>query len=171
MTKKLNEEQKLKKLEKARRFNQEIQNKKDEKNRQGNESRLNANITINPLIKDEIEYINKGYSIIFTYYNSKMCEICKLQDKKTEFIINYLKQINKTHKPIQEINIFRDTIKRNEAKNDYLKLFENLPLDIEYLIELGSGGNNTERVYGYPMKAENNNYFCIITITLEHLKK
>lgn len=154
---------------KAQQFHQNLEQIKVESLEMKKRSRdkIPGTVAILPLDEELFQQINDStFSLVFEHYDNGICGIPQIStNTEAEKIIGIFKKISKsTPQNIQQV--IRDTIRKEQAENDYRKLFSHLPEDIDQIHE--ANFSSSGRVFFFTV-AGKHNFACVVSINPNHL--
>lgn len=166
---KKNKKRKAERKEIAQQYHQNLQHIKAESLEMSKRSRdkIPGTVAILSLEEELFQEINDStFSLVFEHYDNKMCGIPQItNNSEAEKIINIFKRISKSTPNIIQ-KVIKNTIRKEEAENDYAKLFSHLPEDIDKIHEAQFSG--TGRVFFFTVEGKHN-FACVVSINPNHL--
>lgn len=166
-----NKKRKAERKAKRQQFQQQLEQIKAQDLEMSKRSRdkIPGSVALLPLDEELYKEINEStFSLVFEHYDKAICGLPKIATtSEAEKIIDIFKRICKsTPQNIQQV--IRDTIRKEQAENEYKKLFQHIPEDIDQVHEAGFSG--TGRVFFFTLSG-NHNFACVVSVNPNHLSK
>jgi len=164
------QKRRLERKEKAQNFHKELENIQASslEMKKRSKYKIPGSVAI-PTIEDELlEKINDStFSLVFEHYDNNICGITAITKRlEAENIISTFKEISKsTPQNIQ--SVIRDTIRREQAENEYKKLFQHIPDDIDLINE--AKFSDSGRLFFFTVIGKRN-FACVVSINPNHLE-
>jgi len=154
---------------KAQQYHQNLEQIKTEsiEIKKRSRSKIPGTVAILPLDEELFQQINAStFSLVFEHYDNGICGIPQIStNSEAEKIIEIFKKISKsTPQNIQQV--IGNTIRKEQAENDYKKLFSHLPEDIDRIHE--ANFSRSGRIFFF-IVAGKHNFACIVSINPNHL--